>query len=148
MTTMPDKVKVKITVGQTSVEIEAGREDLEDSVGRVLSALRSAGIYVQHEEKAQPVSESEQKAVTCRRVIDEMLAEGWFREPRSLSAVASELSRRGFSYDRTAIAHVLLDMVRQDILRREGEARRYAYIEVEKTKRNTLGPSGQGIALA
>jgi len=126
---MNSTLKVRITVGNTTVEIEAPKEALEEAVKNVLAALKTAGVYIQPEEVAAPERAREQKAATCRRIVEEMLSEGWFKQARSLSEVTAELSRRGFNYDRTAVAHVLLDMVREGLLKREGEARRYAYMQ-------------------
>ncbi len=119
-----NNIKVRITIGNTTVEIEAPPDKLEEAVKQVVSAIKST--YTQ--EQVQPIFEKRtMKNVTCRGIIEEMLREGWFNTPRSLAEVASELARRGYNYDRTAIAHVLLDMVRMGLLVREGEARNYVY---------------------
>ena len=36
---------------------------------------------------------------------------------------------RGYSFDVTAVAHVLLELVREEVLDREGSPRRYLYVE-------------------
>jgi hypothetical protein len=115
-------VKVKVTVGDTTVEVEAPPDKIEDAVKHVLNALRSTP-------PAESVRRQPTKQVTCRAVIEDMVAEGWMKVERTLSEVAAELSRRGYNYDRTAIAHVLLDLVRLGLLERRGEPRRYAYVQ-------------------
>ncbi|MEM1517557.1 MAG: hypothetical protein QXZ49_01560 [Nitrososphaerota archaeon] len=64
---------------------------------------------------------------TCRDILERLIDEGWFSVSRSLSDVVAEIGRRGYSYDSTAIAHGLLDLVREERLVREGVPRRYTY---------------------
>ncbi|MDJ0269838.1 MAG: hypothetical protein NXY59_04695 [Aigarchaeota archaeon] len=142
---MNSTIKVRITIGNTTVEVEAPPDQLEEAVRNVVAAIKAAGIAAQSEQPQLIPERKEQRAVTCRRIVEELLGEGWFSKPRSLGEVASELARRGFSYDRTAIAHVLLDMVREGLMRREGEARSYLYIESSREK-NTQHDT-QGTAL-
>ncbi|MEM4375011.1 MAG: hypothetical protein QXI97_08495 [Nitrososphaerota archaeon] len=115
-------IKVRLTIGDTTAEVEAPPEKIEEAVKTIVSALRST--------QQDTIPKRQQtKAVTCRTVIDEMIGEGWMHAERTLSEVAAEIARRGYSYDRTAIAHVLLDLVRLGVLERRGEARRYVYIQ-------------------
>ncbi|MEM3803099.1 MAG: hypothetical protein QXX17_01685 [Conexivisphaerales archaeon] len=58
-----------------------------------------------------------------------MWKEGWFSQPRSLSEVDEELGRRGYHYDRTAVSHSLTDLVREQVLSREGAPRNYRYVQ-------------------
>ncbi len=141
---MNSTIKVRITIGNTTVEVEAPPDQLEEAVRNVVSAIKAAGIAAQSEQP-QIAERKEQRAMTCRRIVEELLGEGWFSKPRSLGEVASELARRGFSYDRTAIAHVLLDMVREGIMRREGEARSYLYIESSREKNTQYGAQGAAL---
>ncbi len=39
------------------------------------------------------------------------------------------MARRGFHYDRTAVAHALIDLVKDGILTCEGKPRRYQYAQ-------------------
>ena len=118
-------IKVRITIGHINVEIEAPPEKLEEAVKQVVSAIRTSSPQ---ETLPQVVAERRTtRAVTCRGIVEEMVGEGWFNTPRSLSEVASEIARRGYNYDRTAVAHVLLELVRVGMLTREGEARNYLY---------------------
>ncbi len=114
-------IKVKVTIGETTVEVEAPAEKIEEAVKHVLSALRT-------HQPAENTTKQPTKQVTCRAVIENMMEEGWLRTERTLAEVAAEISRRGFNYDRTAVAHVLLDLVRLGLLERRGEPRRYAYV--------------------
>lgn len=113
-------VRVKIKIGGVEAEIECQEDQLESSIRRLVSSLK---------EYAETVSPKKPVARTCRGVIDEMLYEGWFGEYRVLGEVYDELARRGYHYDRTAVAHALLDLLKEGKLSRYGKARRYRYIE-------------------
>jgi hypothetical protein len=68
-------------------------------------------------------------AETCRGVIQKLWEENYFTQPRGLDEVHSELARRGFHYDPTAVAHALVELVKDGILTRLGKARRYQYAQ-------------------
>jgi predicted transcriptional regulator len=76
-------------------------------------------------ERAIPPSRAE----TCKGLIQKLWEEVWFATPRNLGDVHSEMARRGFHYDRTAVAHALIDLVKDGILTREGRPRRYKYAQ-------------------
>jgi len=67
--------------------------------------------------------------MTCKGLIKALWKEGWFRTPRALGEVHEEMARRGWHYDRTAVAHALLDLVREGVLTRQGRPRRYRYVQ-------------------
>lgn len=113
-------IRVKIKIGAVEAEIECHEDQLESSVKRLVSSLKG---YV------ESVSTKRPSARTCRGIIDVMLHEGWFKEYRVLGEVYDELARRGYHYDRTAVAHALLDLLKEGKLSRDGKARRYRYIE-------------------
>ena len=123
-----DKIKVKITIGNASVEIEAYPDQIEDAVRRVVSALNTQPAARQQEKR---------RGTTCRDILERLIDEGWFSQYRTLSEVTAELARRGYFYDSTAIAHGLLDLVREEKLVRDGSPRRYMYRE--SGKKNLLG---------
>lgn len=118
-----ERVKVRLKVGAYEVEIEAGLDQIEEGVRRVVEALggaRAEGLE-EREERERP------KPITCRQVVERLLAEGFFSEPRTLSDVTREVARRGYGFDSTAVGHVLLDLVREERLARGGAPRRYVY---------------------
>ena len=71
----------------------------------------------------------DRKGETSRSVITAMWKEGWFATSRSLSEVHEEMSRRGYHYDRTAVSHTLVDLVREGSLFRDGSMRNYRYVQ-------------------
>ncbi|MEM4294523.1 MAG: hypothetical protein QXX19_00585 [Candidatus Caldarchaeum sp.] len=118
-------IKIKITTGTATVEVEAPIDKIEEAVKNVLTALKTA--------EPQPTRPASfKKPITCRKAVEELVHVGWMKNGKTLSEVAAELERRGFLYDTTAVAHVLLDLVRSGVLERVGEPRRYVYVEASK----------------
>jgi hypothetical protein len=70
-----------------------------------------------------------------------MWREGWFAQPKALSEVHEEMSRRGYHYDRTAVAHTLVDLVREGTLFRDGSMRNYRYVQKYPFKERPAGTS-------
>ncbi|MCX8202111.1 MAG: hypothetical protein N3H84_08450, partial [Candidatus Caldarchaeum sp.] len=100
--------KVKINIGSITVEIEAPIDKIEEAVKNTIAAIKTAEPQ---QTSKQPAVQ--RKPVTCKRAVLELVEDGWMNNGRTLSEVVSELERRGFSYDTTAVAHVLLDLVRE-----------------------------------
>ncbi len=133
-----NRVRVKLTVAGVEVEIEAPVEQLEESVRRVMAALSEGKV---REEKAPQES---RRQLTCRQVVERLVSEGFFKEPRTLSEVYQEVKRRGYSFDATAVAHVLLELVREEFLDREGSPRRYQYVERRRASTGELASPSTG----
>jgi hypothetical protein len=124
----PEKplIHLKMKVGTIEFEIECREDQVQQVVEKVLSSVT--------EYASKPLAPPEPvqapvRAETCRGIIERLLREGWFAEPRALADVHSEMARNGFHFDRTAVAHSLADMVREGTLTREGKARRYFYTQ-------------------
>jgi len=125
-----DRVRVRVKVGSAEVEIECDRSVVEQTVKQVVSALQSSmPSRLEQPSTAQAPPRTSRRGLTCRDVVASLYDEGWFSESRSLGQVSAELSRKGYNYDSTAVAHVLLDLVRQNILTRTGTSRSYRYIQ-------------------
>lgn len=119
-------VRVKMKIGDVEFEIECQEDQLQTTVDKILSAvtekLRETQMIT---ERTAP----QPRAETCKGVIQKLWNEGWFSTAKGLSEVHIELARRGFHYDRTAVAHALIDLVKDGILTREGKPRRYQYAQ-------------------
>ena len=119
-------IKVKMKIGEIEFEIECQEDQLQAAVDRILSTvtekMKETSLIM--ERAAAPP-----RAETCKGVIQMLWEENWFSMPRGLSGVHSEMARRGFHYDRTAVAHALIDLVKDGILTREGKPRRYQYAQ-------------------
>lgn len=121
------RVRIKMKVGNIEFEIECREDQVQRIVEKVLSTV------TEHAKKPVPTigepAYPTGRAETCRGILERLWREGFFAEPRSLSQVHEEMTRIGYHYDRTAVAHVLLDLVRDGILTREGRPRRYVYVQ-------------------
>jgi len=124
----PEKppVHIKMKVGSVEFEIECSENQVKEVVDKVLS---SASEYASKPIVSPERTPTPLKAETCRGIIEKLWREGWFAEPRTLDDVHTEMTRIGYHYDRTAVSHVLLDLVRDGLLTREGKPRRYLYTQ-------------------
>jgi hypothetical protein len=113
-------------IGEVEFEIECQEDQLQATVDKILSAVteKLKETQIMAERTLAPP-----RAETCKGVIQKLWGEGWFSIAKGLSEVHSELARRGFHYDRTAVAHALIDLVKDGILTREGKPRRYQYAQ-------------------
>ena len=127
MTQNPQKppIKVKMKIGDIEFEIESQEDQIQTAVERILTTVTERMKNTQLAERQAPPPRAE----TCRSVIQKLWEENWFNTPRGLDAVHTELARKGFHYDRTAVAHALIDLVKDGILTREGKPRRYQYAQ-------------------
>ena len=119
-------VHIKMKVGSIEFEIDCREDQVQEMVDKILS---SATGYASKPIPAPLEEPPLTRAETCRGIVEKLWVEGWFSEPRSLSDVHREMTRIGYHYDSTAVAHVLLDLVRDGLLTREGRPRRYFYIQ-------------------
>ncbi len=121
-------IRVKMKIGDIEFEIESQEDQMQTAVDRILATvterLKTTNL-AQVTERQAPVPRAE----TCRGIIQKLWEEKWFGEPKSLDEVHTELARRGFHYDRTAVAHALVDLVKDNILTRIGKPRRYQYAQ-------------------
>jgi hypothetical protein len=121
-------IRVKIKIGDIEFEIESQEDQIQSTVDKILATvterLKNTNLAQVTERQASPP-----RAETCKGVIQKLWEENWFTEPRSLDDVHTELARKGFHYDRTAVAHALVDLVKDNILTRIGKPRRYQYAQ-------------------
>ena len=126
------RVHIKMRVGNIEFEIECREDQIQRVVDKVLSTI------TEYAKKPIPMireaTYQAERAETCRGILERLWREGFFTEPRSLSQVHEEMTRIGYHYDRTAVAHVLLDLVRDGTLTREGRPRRYVYVQKRPPK--------------
>lgn len=120
------RVTVKLKRGAWEIEINTTEDMVQQTVESVLAGMASKEqVLVDPQE---PRGE-ERKGETSRSVLTAMWKEGWFSTSRSLSEVHEEMSRRGYHYDRTAVSHTLVDLVREGSLFRDGSMRNYRYVQ-------------------
>jgi len=119
-------IRVKMKVGEIEFEIECQEDQLQATVDKILSTVTEKlkeSPLISERAAAPP------RAETCKGIIQKLWEEGWFSVPKGLSEVHSEMAKRGFHYDRTAVAHALIDLVKDGVLTREGKPRRYQYAQ-------------------
>ncbi|MGA3059886.1 MAG: hypothetical protein ABSD92_05900 [Candidatus Bathyarchaeia archaeon] len=121
-------IRVKMKVGDIEFEIEAQPDQIQTAVDRILATvterLKNTNLAQVAERQASPP-----RAETCKGIIQKLWEENWFSAPKGLDDVHTELARKGFHYDRTAVAHALVDLVKDNILTRIGKPRRYQYAQ-------------------
>jgi len=122
----PTNVTVKLKRGAWEVEITSREDRVQQAVESVLAGMASKEpTLVDVQEPAR----DDKRFETCRGLLTTMWREGWFASPRSLSEAHEEMSKRGYHYDRTAVAHTLVDLVREGTLFRDGSMRNYRYVQ-------------------
>ena len=115
-------------IGDIEFEIESQEDQIQTAVDRILATVTNCLKDMQLTQTAERAA-SPPRAETCKGVIQKLWEESWFNTPKGLDDVHSELARRGFHYDRTAVAHALVDLVKDNILTRLGRPRRYQYAQ-------------------
>ena len=127
MTEKPQKppIRVKMKIGDIEFEIESQEDQLQTAVDRILATVTERMKDTRLSERQAP----QPRAETCKGIIQKLWEEEFFTKPQGLGEVHVEMARRGFHYDRTAVAHALIDLVKDGVLTREGKPRRYQYAQ-------------------
>jgi hypothetical protein len=119
-------IKLKMKIGEMEFEIECQEDQLQTTVDKVLSTVTEKMKETRAITERNPPPP---RAETCKNIIQNLWKEGWFSTAKGLSEVHTEMAKRGFHYDRTAVAHALIDLVKDGVLTREGKPRRYQYAQ-------------------
>jgi hypothetical protein len=119
-------VTVRLKRGPWEIEITSREDRVQQAVESVLAGMASKEPALV--EPGEPGGD-QKRFETCRGLLQTLWREGWFSSPRSLSEAHDEMGRRGYHYDRTAVAHTLVDLVREGTLFREGSMRNYRYVQ-------------------
>ena len=119
-------IKLKMKIGEMEFEIECQEDQLQTTVDKVLSTVTEK---MKETRAIMERSPPPPRAETCKTIIQNLWKEGWFSTAKGLSEVHTEMAKRGFHYDRTAVAHALIDLVKDGVLTREGKPRRYRYAQ-------------------
>jgi len=119
-------IKVKMKVGNLEFEVEGQPEQLEEAMKRILLTVTK---YSKQPVIVTETGKSSARAETCKGVVQRLWSEGYFANSRSLDEVYNRMAQMGYHYDRTAVAHSLIDLVKEGILGRDGRPRRYRYAQ-------------------
>ena len=103
-------IRVKMKVGNVEFEIEGTVDQCNEAVGKFLATVTEK----LKETPLMAERETAPRAETCKVIIQRLWGEGWLSTPRGLGEVHSEMARRGFHHDRTAVAHALIDLVKDE----------------------------------
>jgi hypothetical protein len=122
----PPNVTIRLRRGSWEIEITTQEDRVQRAVESVLAGMASKEPVLV---ESQGADQDDRKGETLRSVLLTMWKEGWFAAPKALSEVHEEMSRRGYHYDRTAVSHTLVDLVREGSLFRDGSMRNYRYVQ-------------------
>ena len=148
-------MRIKLKHGEWEVEITCLEGKVKDVVASVLATIDSSTsswkdaasererIEIREEIEALKLkltgsggtveqagrTKIAKSSMTCRGLLDTLWLESFLGQERALAEVHEELGRRGYNYDKTAVAHSLADMVREGILTRTGTMRNFRYIQ-------------------
>lgn len=143
LSSSPANVTIKLKRGAWEIEITCPPDKVQQAVESVLAGMASKeGTALAPIETPQGES-GEKRYETCRSLLQVMWKEGWFSTERTLAEVHEEMARRGYHYDRTAVSHALVDLVREGTLFRDGSMRNYRY--VQKFPSGAASPSGERV---
>jgi hypothetical protein len=120
-------IHIKMKVGSIEFEIDCREDQVQEMVQKVLASVTeyaSKTVNIPVERPSLPA-----RADTCRDTGERLWKDGFFSEPKLLGDVHEEMTRIGYHFDRTAVSHVLRDMVRDGIITREGRPRGYLYVQ-------------------
>ncbi len=120
-------VHIKMKVGSIEFELDCREDQVQEMVQKVLASVTeyaSKTVNIPVERPSLPA-----RADTCRDIAERLWKDGFFAEPKLLGDVHEEMTRIGYHFDRTAVSHVLRDMVRDGIITREGKPRGYLYVQ-------------------
>ncbi len=127
--TSPPNVTVKLKRGSWEIEITSPADKVQQAVESVIAGMASKEETTLASPDTSLEGGAEKRFETCRGVLQKMWKEGWFSSERTLSEVDEEMARRGYHYDRTAVSHALVDLVREGTLFRDGAMRNYRYVQ-------------------
>lgn len=124
------EVTVKLKRGTWEIEITCPPDKVQQAVESVLAGMVSKEqVSIEASLDSSGPADEAKRFDTCRGMLERMWREGWFASEKTLGEVHDELARRGYHYDRTAVSHSLVDLVREGTLFRDGTMRNYRYVQ-------------------
>lgn len=122
-------IRIKLKIGNVEAEIQCEEGQLKKAVQDFIDAVQEKTSLISAQPATTPAVEPLARPSTSRDVLLTLWQEGFFQEGRSLSESHDEMSRRGYHYDRSAVAHTLAELVRDGVLSREGRKGEYLYVQ-------------------
>ena len=115
--TTPDGTVIKVE--GTAAEIAAVLADIK--------ANAQSGRPTGRKKQVKVATRGRATRLSLPDLLEELLADGFFKVPRDFASIRSELATRGHHYARTALSPTLLRLVRRRSLRRVKEDKRWLY---------------------
>lgn len=126
----PPSVTVRLKRGTWEIEITCAPDKVQQAVESVLTGMATKDQgQLSGPLESPALGDDEKRFDTCRGLLERLWREGWFASERTLGEAHEEMARRGYHYDRTAVSHALVDLVREGTLFREGTMRNYRYVQ-------------------
>ena len=123
-------IRIKLKIGNVEAELQCEQSQLKRAVEDFIDAVQQTAIASSGQEPPlTPAVEPLSRLSTCKGVVLTLWQEGFFQLGRSLSESDDEISRRGYHYDRSAVSHTLAELVRDDVLSRQGRKGEYVYVQ-------------------
>jgi hypothetical protein len=119
-------------MAKASVRMASGAlvtvEGTEDEIVALVMRLEEPRDANSERPKANNAKLRQTARVTPMRLISDLVADGFFAEPRDLGAVRSALKDGGHFYPTTTLSPVMLRLVRKKEMRRIKEKGRWLYV--------------------
>lgn len=135
-------VTVKLKRGTWEIEITCAPDRVQQAVESVIAGMASKDQVALTQVELPKAEGEERHYDTCRGLLERMWKESWFASEKTLAEVHEEMARRGYRYDRTAVAHALVDLVREGTLFRDGSMRNYRYVQKRPLEDDTGAVEG------
>ncbi len=118
-------MKLRLVYGDLIAEFEGNYDEIKRASDDFLKKVQELGVSFQVRQKAERRSFS--GSLTAR--IEDLVSEGFLKEPKTLAEIQRKLAGQGYHYPITTISPTLLQIVRQKKLRRLGEQGSYKYVK-------------------
>src|SRR5260370_203394 len=126
----PPSSTLRLKRGTWEIEIHCAPDRVQQAVESVLAGMVSREqVSIEASLDSPAPGEDAKRFDTCRGLLERMWRESWFATERTLGEVHDELARMGYHYDRTAVSHDLVDLVREGTLFRDGTLRNYRCVQ-------------------
>lgn len=103
-------------------------EGSQDEVAELLARFNGQMVGANRPSQPSGRQQHQKSKSTPMGLILELIAEGFFREPKELGAVRLALKEKGHFYPATTLSPLMLRLVRRKDLRRLKDQKRWTYV--------------------